>query len=122
MSSNPQWKLFQPPDSHSPSLHEILDLQHSNMQPKPGYRNGKLPQILCNVQHLNLAICLNKVSYAILNFDSKVKLQEQEVAWNSIFFWKLSINSDLFWGLSFLTKYYNRLNSEFLTDIYNFYL
>lgn len=40
MSSNPQWKMFQPPDSHSSPLHDILDLQHSNMQSKPAYRNG----------------------------------------------------------------------------------
>ncbi|XP_045785005.1 cold shock domain-containing protein E1 isoform X2 [Maniola jurtina] len=39
MSSNPQWKLFQPPDSHSPS-HDILDIQPSNMQTKQVYRNG----------------------------------------------------------------------------------
>ncbi|KAG6462999.1 hypothetical protein O3G_MSEX013592 [Manduca sexta] len=40
MSSNPQWKMFQPPDSHSSPLQDILDLQHSNMQAKPAYRNG----------------------------------------------------------------------------------
>ncbi|XP_049886199.1 cold shock domain-containing protein E1 [Pectinophora gossypiella] len=40
MSSNPQWKMFQPPDSHSTPLQDILDLQHSNMQAKPMYRNG----------------------------------------------------------------------------------
>ncbi|XP_026500310.1 cold shock domain-containing protein E1 isoform X1 [Vanessa tameamea] len=40
MSSNPQWKMFQPPDSHSSPLQEILDLQQSNMQAKQGYRNG----------------------------------------------------------------------------------
>ncbi|XP_061723001.1 cold shock domain-containing protein E1 [Cydia pomonella] len=40
MSSNPQWKMFQPPDSHSSPLQDILDLQHSNMQAKQAYRNG----------------------------------------------------------------------------------
>ncbi|VVC94337.1 unnamed protein product [Leptidea sinapis] len=40
MSSNPQWKLFQPPDSHSTLHNNILDVQHSNMQSKQGYRNG----------------------------------------------------------------------------------
>ncbi|KAJ8736948.1 hypothetical protein PYW07_000219 [Mythimna separata] len=43
MSSNPQWKMFQPPDSHSSPLQDILDLQHSNMQPKASYRNGEYP-------------------------------------------------------------------------------
>ncbi|XP_026738767.1 cold shock domain-containing protein E1 [Trichoplusia ni] len=43
MSSNPQWKMFQPPDSHSSPLQDILDLQHSNMQPKTTYRNGEYP-------------------------------------------------------------------------------
>ncbi|CAB3226075.1 unnamed protein product [Arctia plantaginis] len=43
MSSNPQWKMFQPPDSHSSPLQDILDLQHSNMQPKSAYRNGEYP-------------------------------------------------------------------------------
>lgn len=41
MSSNPQWKMFQPPDSHSSSLHDILDIQQSNMQAKQVFRNGK---------------------------------------------------------------------------------
>lgn len=41
MSSNPQWKMFQPPDSHPSPLQDILDLQHSNMQAKQAYRNGK---------------------------------------------------------------------------------
>ncbi|XP_026315567.1 cold shock domain-containing protein E1 isoform X2 [Hyposmocoma kahamanoa] len=40
MSSNPQWKMFQPPDSHSSPLQDILDIQHSNMQAKQAYRNG----------------------------------------------------------------------------------
>ncbi|XP_039763660.1 cold shock domain-containing protein E1 isoform X2 [Pararge aegeria] len=40
MSSNPQWKMFQPPDSHSSPLQDILDLQQSNMQVKQVYRNG----------------------------------------------------------------------------------
>ncbi|CAK1554199.1 unnamed protein product [Leptosia nina] len=40
MSSNPQWKLFQPPDSHVSPLQDILDLQHSSMQSKQVYRNG----------------------------------------------------------------------------------
>nr|XP_034839670.1 cold shock domain-containing protein E1 [Maniola hyperantus] len=40
MSNNPQWKLFQPPDSHSTPLQDILDLQQSNMQAKQTYRNG----------------------------------------------------------------------------------
>lgn len=40
MSSNPQWKMFQPPDSHSSPLQDILDLQHSNMPSKSAYRNG----------------------------------------------------------------------------------
>ncbi|CAH2985121.1 unnamed protein product [Chilo suppressalis] len=40
MSSNPQWKMFQPPDSHPSPLQDILDLQHSNMQAKQAYRNG----------------------------------------------------------------------------------
>ncbi|XP_060809843.1 cold shock domain-containing protein E1 [Amyelois transitella] len=39
MSSNPQWKMFQPPDSHPQPLQEILD-QHSSMQAKQAYRNG----------------------------------------------------------------------------------
>lgn len=41
MSSNPQWKMFQPPDSHPTPLQDILDLQHSNMQAKQVFRNGK---------------------------------------------------------------------------------
>ncbi|KOB68025.1 Cold shock domain-containing protein E1, partial [Operophtera brumata] len=40
MSNNPQWKMFQPPESHSSPLHDILDLQPSNMQAKQAYRNG----------------------------------------------------------------------------------
>ncbi|CAG9558835.1 unnamed protein product [Danaus chrysippus] len=40
MSSNPQWKMFQPPDSHNSPLQDILDLQQSNMQAKQVYRNG----------------------------------------------------------------------------------
>ncbi|XP_021206112.1 cold shock domain-containing protein E1 isoform X2 [Bombyx mandarina] len=32
--------MFQPPDSHSSPLQDILDLQHSNMQHKSSYRNG----------------------------------------------------------------------------------
>ncbi|XP_023941125.1 cold shock domain-containing protein E1 isoform X2 [Bicyclus anynana] len=32
--------MFQPPDSHSTPLQDILDLQHTNMQSKQGYRNG----------------------------------------------------------------------------------
>ncbi|XP_022116097.1 cold shock domain-containing protein E1 [Pieris rapae] len=40
MSGNPQWKLFQPPDSHVSPLRDILDLQHSNMQSKQVFRNG----------------------------------------------------------------------------------
>lgn len=35
--------MFQPPDSHSSPLQDILDLQHSNMQPKASYRNGEYP-------------------------------------------------------------------------------
>ncbi|XP_050560096.1 cold shock domain-containing protein E1 isoform X1 [Spodoptera frugiperda] len=41
--SNPQWKMFQPPETHSSPLQDILDLQHSNMQPKASYRNGEYP-------------------------------------------------------------------------------
>lgn len=41
MSNNPQWKMFQPPESHSSTLHDILDLQTSNMQAKQAYRNGE---------------------------------------------------------------------------------
>ncbi|CAH2034866.1 unnamed protein product, partial [Iphiclides podalirius] len=40
MSSNPQWKMFQPPDSHSSPLQDILDLQHPNMQNKQVFRSG----------------------------------------------------------------------------------
>ncbi|CAK1588551.1 unnamed protein product [Parnassius mnemosyne] len=40
MSSNPQWKMFQPPDSHSTPLQDILDLQQPNMQNKQVYRTG----------------------------------------------------------------------------------
>ncbi|XP_026762174.1 cold shock domain-containing protein E1 [Galleria mellonella] len=40
MSSNPQWKMFQPPDSHQSPLQDILDLQHPTMQAKQAYRNG----------------------------------------------------------------------------------
>ncbi|KAL4717709.1 hypothetical protein ACJJTC_000858 [Scirpophaga incertulas] len=40
MSSNSQWKMFQPPDSNQSPLHDIIDLQHSNMQAKQSYRNG----------------------------------------------------------------------------------
>lgn len=41
MSNNPQWKMFQPPETHSSTLHDILDLQPSNMQAKQAYRNGE---------------------------------------------------------------------------------
>ncbi|XP_041987574.1 cold shock domain-containing protein E1 [Aricia agestis] len=37
MSSNPQWKIFQPSDS---PLRDILDIQHATMQAKQAYRNG----------------------------------------------------------------------------------
>ncbi|XP_072930676.1 RNA-binding protein Unr isoform X2 [Epargyreus clarus] len=40
MFSNPQWKMFQPPDSHPSPLQDILDLQHSNMQAKQAFRVG----------------------------------------------------------------------------------
>ncbi|XP_059055369.1 cold shock domain-containing protein E1 isoform X2 [Achroia grisella] len=40
MSSSSQWKMFQPPDSHSSPLQDIIDLQHPNMQAKQSYRNG----------------------------------------------------------------------------------
>ncbi|KPI96212.1 Cold shock domain-containing protein E1 [Papilio xuthus] len=40
MSGNPQWKMFQPSDSHSSPLQDILDLQHPNMQNKQVFRTG----------------------------------------------------------------------------------
>lgn len=40
MGSNPQWKMFQPPVSHSSPMQDIKDIQLSNSQPKQSYSNG----------------------------------------------------------------------------------
>lgn len=60
--SNPQWKMFQPPETHSSPLQDILDLQHSNMQPKASYRNGECIYVRYCMYYLLVKLTLTFVS------------------------------------------------------------